>query len=430
MLTSALSQQLGQKQQLALTPQLQTALRLLQANNLELTDLLADTVLRNPFIRLKTPISDFSFAKSDRFDHWLQQQSTPQVSLEDHLNAQINLYKNPVLRLRLKQLVYCLDEHGYLPKDLSKLAQILKYSKEALTEVIIEFQTLDPPGIGAQSLEECLKIQIQRFHKDPLMSALLALEPHLLATHNWAKIAEKLQTTTPAVQQAFSALRKLTPYPAENFLSSTVLPSAYPEVQVHFFQKKPIVTLMNHHFPELNFDYKQFQQLASKEKNDRALQRYLNKQLQEYRWLVSALDKRKTTLLEVTTIIVTHQIQFFLDEQTPLVPLTIQQIATELQRHPSTVSRTIQGKSLQTDHRSYPLRQFIKNTSADQNYSDAQVKILIQQLIQQEAKEHPLSDQALVECLHQKQIQISRRTVAKYRSILNIPTSRQRRITP
>ncbi|MFD1670710.1 RNA polymerase factor sigma-54 [Agrilactobacillus yilanensis] len=422
----ALIQTLTQKQKLSLTPQLQTALKILQANNTALVQLLNNAALENPFLTVHSPAIPMSNIVKPDFNY--PDRST--FSLETTLRNQISFMPDNSQKQLLIQLIYQLDDHGYLPDSLESLSQRLSVSKTALIKAIAQLQTLDPAGIGARSLAECLSLQLQRRSDTQLAQAMLALDPSILQQHDWSSAARLLNVSISKIQMAFAQLQQLSPNPVAVFDQDTPFnqPYLFPELQVHCRQQQPIVTLIDQDFPELKFDQRYFQTLQSQTFQDQTVTQYLKKQLQDYQWLVQSLARRKTTLLQVAQIIVQYQSAFFTNCQHPLQNLTLKTIAAESAHSESTISRTIQGKTILTDEGIRPLRSFLKNSPQYSDHTVTQVKTLIQALILQEDRQKPLSDQSIADLLQTKQIQIARRTVTKYRLQLAIASAQQRKL--
>lgn len=286
-------------------------------------------------------------------------------------------------------------------------------------------QQLDPPGVGARNLQECLMLQTEQDDYAPDLAYLLLEESFdAIAKRKFEQIAKSYQISLAQVQKILDYIRTLNPFPGASFGgqdSNFIIPDL-----TLVRRENQLVVLSNKRGQlRLNFQENYFNRL--KEQADDETKAYLKEKLQQFEWLNKTLGQRKDTILEVGKIIVQHQAHFFEDKQGALKPLMLKDVAKELDVHESTISRTVNGKYIETDFGVFELRSFFVNKVNDEDTSADEVKQLIASFVEQEDKRKPLSDQKIVELLAEKDQKISRRTVAKYRDALNIPSSSKRK---
>lgn len=469
---------LRQTQSLVMTPQLQQAIKLLQMSNQELCSFVASEIETNPLLERgddQEGLSsandvpegvDFSAKPSTEtsqgqeaeapaetpeeqpyesydshdaggtYDPSMPSRSLAETvaqlpSLREHLLSQIHVdFIEPVECLIAAALVEMLDEAGYLPADLELARTQLGASPEIFENVILRLQRLDPPGIFARSLKECLSIQLRdRNRLDPAMAALLD-HLDLLAKREKAQLMKLCGVDAEDLADMIAEIRTLTPKPAVSF-ASDVAPPITPDV---------ILTPLpggNWHV-ELNSDnlprvlvnetfYAKIQD-GTRSQDDKT---YLSERWQQANWLVKALRQRATTILKVASEIVKQQDKFFVYGVQHLKPLILRDIAEAVEMHESTVSRVTQNKYITTPRGLFELKYFFTNalpsTGGAEGVSTLAVRDRIKALVEAERPEAVLSDDQLAALLRGEGIDIARRTVAKYRESLNIPSSAQRR---
>lgn len=418
-----------QTQKLAMTQQLQQSIQILQYNTEELLNYAETVALENPFVEVEAPkiSSDLmqmhnSGIKNDGF----MQIADQKESLFDYVIHQIHLnYRDTFLRKIVLYLAEFLDVNGYLKVEEAEVKKNLSASDIEVLDGLTLLQQLDPAGVGARNLQECLMLQTERDDDAPAL-AYIVLEEDFdqIANRRFEQIAKKYQITLPQVQEIIDYIRLLTPFPGAGFGDNQ------PEFII------PDLTLMKTETGfevvsnrrgqlKVNFQENYFKRLQAQA--DAETKTYLKEKMQQFEWLAKTLGQRKDTILEVGRLIVEHQKAFFLQEQTSLKPLQLKEIAKLADVHESTVSRAVNGKYIETDFGVFELRSFFVNQVSDGETSADEVKQALQQLVDEEDKKKPLSDQKLVELLAEAGHKISRRTVAKYRDALNITSSSKRK---
>ncbi len=370
----------------------------------------------------------------------LQNTAQRPVSLDEYLLSQLRLGDlSPEIQDMAERIIYSLDKSGYLNTPLEELfspllplaaddqtrARLLSQAEEALRFV----QSLDPAGVGARDLGECLLLQVT----DELPSAELVRE--LLRHH----LKDLLQNRLPAVAEAtgrsleelngaLDALAHLDPRPGMVF-SHDLVPNVLPELTVRYREGRYRVSLNEGDAPGL-YIRKDYRDLLRRRDTDPKLREFIKKKIQSAQWLMDAIEQRRRTISRVAQAIVDRQQEFMELGEGHLKPLKMQEVADEVGVHVATVSRAVSGKYVDTHHGIYELRSFFTGgtiTAEGAEESWENVKQRIADLVKEEDKQKPLSDQAVADCLKEEGIHVARRTVTKYRKELHIPSARLRR---
>lgn len=428
-----------QSLKLAMTQELTQAIALLQYSAQELSAFLENKALENPLLQVENnhiqpinPLIDRNRRKHTKNteNNWIDQIAASSASIEEQLLNQLNLRKYSSIQLKIiKHLIQNLDVNGYLTSDPEEIAEKLGVHVELVEESIIVIQTLEPAGIGARNLQECLLIQLERENlKDDLALTILTHYFIPFAEKKWKQIAKELQIPLQKIQEIFDSVQQLNPRPGtllEQENASYIIPDAI----VERFGDGFTVRLCDDILPKVSFNDHYYQKLTNTK--DSQVSRFLQEKVQDYQWIMKSIEQRKETLTRVVGKIVEKQTRFFENGKEYLVPMTMKEIAGELEIHESTVSRAVKEKFVQTPIGTFPLKSFFSSTIqtvSNESTSSSQVKNEIASLIDNEDKQRPLSDQDIVEKLKSDQgIVVSRRTVAKYRDQLGIASSSKRK---
>ena len=351
--------------------------------------------------------------------------------LRSYLVQQLNLsISNATDRLIGLALIEQLDENGYMTAPLEEIATQLGAPPDRVEKVLGELQKFDPPGIFARDLKECMKLQlIERDRFDPVMEKFIA-NLELLGTGDLKKLREICAVSVEDVQDMITEVRALDPKPALRFeraADETVVPDIImtPLVSGGWRielnpQTLPRVLINQSYVAEVT------KVVSSKDEKQ-----FLNERLQAANWLVKALQQRAETVLKVSTEIVKQQEEFFRHGITHLKPLILRDVSTAIEMHESTVSRVTTNKFMETPRGVFELKYFfsqgLPSASGEGTTSSESVRHRIKSMIDLEKPEAILSDDQLVDLLKAEGIDVARRTVAKYRESLNIPSSVQRR---
>jgi len=364
-------------------------------------------------------------------DYDLEGTASESESLRDHLLRQINTdLDSPADRLIAIHLMDLLDEAGYLTADLDEAAAQLGTSRSRIDAVLERLQRFDPPGIFARSLKECLAIQLaDRNRLDPAMAALLD-RLDLLAARNFAQLTKHCGVDMEDLAEMIAEIRALSPKPAEAFNHEVAQPVA-PDI---LMRPKPgggwIVELNNDTLPRVLVNQRYYAEVVAGVRS-KAEREYLSECYASANWLVKSLHQRATTILKVAGEIVRQQDSFFRHGVQHLKPLILRDIADAIGMHESTVSRVTSNKFMATPRGLFELKYFfttsIQGANGGEAHSAEAVRFRIKALIDAETADTVLSDDRIVEILRTEGIDIARRTVAKYREAMRIPSSVQRR---
>ncbi|RED46201.1 RNA polymerase factor sigma-54 [Aestuariispira insulae] len=370
--------------------------------------------------------SDFS-DDSMNLEATLSEAETLTDILTDQLQIDIT---DPAERIIGLHLIDMVDESGWITGDLEEVAKILGCGFDQVETVLAKLQSFDPPGICARNLQECLEIQLREQNRlDPAMQALLN-NLHLLAARDAKALLRICGVDEEDLTEMVAEIRALNPKPAAAFDHSVAQP-VVPDVLMRsnpeggwFIELNPEtlprVLVNEQYYATINGNTR------SKEEKD-----YLSERYQTANWLVKSLHQRATTILKVASEIVVQQDGFFHHGVSRLRPLVLRDIAEAIEMHESTVSRVTSNKYISTPRGLYELKYFFTSAIASTGFGDAHsaeaVKHRIAKLIDEESPKAILSDDKIVEMLKDDGMDIARRTVAKYREALKIPSSVQRR---
>lgn len=353
------------------------------------------------------------------------------ISLKDHLVKQMNLtLTEPVERIVGQHLIDMIDDAGYLPQDLSPLADKLGASHETIEAVVHQLQTFEPAGVCARTLAECLALQLKEQNRyDPQIAALLD-NLDLLASHKLPALKKTVGVDMDELADMISEIKMLNPKPGLVFGSVHVQP-VVPDVLVKAASDGSwIVELNNDTLPRVLVNRQYYAKVNKTAQSDQDKD-YLVECLQTANWLAKSLDQRARTILRVAQEIVRQQDGFFTYGVQHLRPLNLKTIADAISMHESTVSRVTSNKYIATPRGIYEMKYFftsaIASSTDGQLHSSESVRHRIKQLIDAETAKTVLSDDKIVEKLKVDGIDIARRTVAKYREAMRIPSSVQRR---
>jgi len=364
-------------------------------------------------------------------DYNLEAFVSAEVTLVDHLAEQLTLaVADPVRRMIGRHLIDLVDEAGYLTDDLAEAAEKLGAPIVEVEAVLAILQGFDPPGVCARNLTECLAIQLkERDRFDPAMQ-MLVKHLDLLAKRDLAALRKVCDVSEDDLNDMIAEIRHLNPKPGLA-LGSTLVQPIVPDV---FVRPGPdggyIVELNSDTLPKVLLNQSYYAEVAGTAKTDKD-KTYLADCLQTATWLVRALDQRAKTILKVAKEIVRQQDAFFARGVQHLRPLNLKTVADAIEMHESTVSRVTANKYMATSRGIFELKYFFTSAIAaadgGEAHSAESVRHRIKQLIDAESARDVLSDDTIVERLRAAGIDIARRTVAKYREAMRIPSSVQRR---
>ncbi len=354
-----------------------------------------------------------------------------EITLADHLAEQMSMaISDPVRRMIGQYLIDMVDEAGYLGGDLETVAEKLGAPMAEVEAVLAILQTFDPPGVCARNLTECLAIQLKERNRfDPAMQTLVD-NLALLAKRDLPALRRLCGVNDEDLADMIGEIRNLNPKPGLAFGSTTVQPIV-PDV---FVRAAPDgtwqVELNSDTLPKVLINQRYYATVSKTTRNDKD-KSYLADCLQTATWLVRALDQRAKTILKVSSEIVRQQDAFFARGVQHLRPLNLKTVADAISMHESTVSRVTANKYMATSRGIFELKYFFTSSIASSDGGEAHsaeaVRDRIRKLIDAEPTQDVLSDDTIVEKLRESGIDIARRTVAKYREAMRIPSSVQRR---
>ena len=356
---------------------------------------------------------------------------TRDITLREHLEQQLGIeIADPTERLIGLQIIDLIDEAGYVQGDLGALAERLGCTFELVESVLRKLQQFDPVGVAARNLAECLALQLKELDRlDPAMQALLD-HLDLLAKHDRAQLMKVCGVDAEDLADMVAEIRALNPRPGYAF-DRTEVQAIQPDIMVYRMPDGSwSVELNSDNLPRLLVN-QQYHARVNGKTQSKADKDYLADRLSAANWLVKTLHQRATTILKVASEIVRQQEMFFLHGVKHLKPLIRRNIADEIGMHESTVSRVAANKFMATPRGLFELRYFfsaaIQAADGADSHSAEAVRSRIKELIDREPTEGVLSDDQLVAVLKNDGVDIARRTVAKYRESLKIPSSVQRR---
>jgi RNA polymerase sigma-54 factor len=391
----------------------------------------AETAARNAQEAAPTTYTEWGGGASGDEDYNLEAFVAAETTLADHLAQQLSVaFNGPAQRMIGQYLIDLVDEAGYLPPDLGQAAERLGTSQQDVEAVLAVLQKFDPPGVCARSLSECLAIQLRELDRyDPAMQALVE-HLDLLARRDIAALRKLCGVDDEDIADMIGEIRRLNPKPGMKF-GSTRLQTMVPDVYV---RPGPDggwhVELNSDTLPRVLVNQTYYSELSKKVGKD-GDKSYFTDALQNATWLVRALDQRARTILKVATELVRQQDGFFTHGVAHLRPLNLKAVADAIQMHESTVSRVTANKYMATNRGTFELKYFftasIASADGGEAHSAEAVRHHIKQLIDAEEPSAILSDDTIVERLRASGIDIARRTVAKYREAMRIPSSVQRR---
>jgi len=474
-----LRQQLKLTQQLVMTPQLQQAIKLLQLSRLELVETIQQELMENPFLEELDPdvvdtapstdtLDDYEHAHTDSesraeedlmrtadWENYLGEFSSvtkqamgrdlevPEegLSFEARLTSKPNLDGHLSWQMRLSNfserdicigetIIGNLDSRGYLQATAEEICEQVPDVEPADVEAVIRrIQRLDPVGVAARSVQECLLVQMEvlGYDRDPILVSLVREHLEDLEKHRYKPLTKKFRISMEDLKEYLDVIQTLEPMPGAHF-SSNDPQFVSPDVFVYKHGQDFVIVLNEDGFPRLQLNSYYVENLKAKTSTEKD---YFQDKVRSAEWLMKSLYQRQRTLYKVMESIVRFQRDFFDVGVTKLKPLILKEVAEDIGMHESTVSRITTSKYVATPHGIFELK-FFFNSALDLDdgtqVGSESVKALIKQLISEENPKRPLSDEQIGEILKQKlEVNIARRTVAKYRTAMSIESSSKRK---
>lgn len=457
---------LRQQQKLVMTLMLQQAIKLLPLTRLELVQRINQELSENPLLEeidsteevvkigeSGEPDEDTGDGEPDApdWENYLQEDYDypsfdgdqadetyspgnvlrSRVSLNDHLFSQLVLATDDELERRIGTfLIGNIDERGYLQCGIDEVVSSLGVDAQGVEKVLGLIQSFDPLGVGARDLKECILLQLRALEKKNRFAEEL-VERHLesLKDANFLRLARKLKVPQEELLAAVRQIREMDPQPGYGF-NPEVTEYIVPDVFVVKVQDEYQVILNEDGVPNLRINSFYRKLLRQHKTSDKAAREFLEQKLKSALWLMKSIEQRRQTLYKVSKSIVKFQRDFLDYGMTHLKPLVLRNVAEDIEMHESTVSRVVTNKYIYTTQGLFELKFFFHsgiNSVDGAVMSSVVVKQSLQKMIDQENGERPLTDQEIVERFNGTRIHIARRTVAKYRKELKIPSSGSRK---
>lgn len=443
-----LSFNLKLSQSLKLTPLLQQSIKLLQASQGELNQLIEDYINDNIFLELEEDSqnslsnqSNFNGSKETSYEndysYELFDTETKNQTLKEYLIENLSIFsfsdRDQIIFL---VLIDYINEDGYLIEPLEKILEIMPFEPKAeleeLEKILKLVQDSSSPGIGARNLSECLELQLKIIsgNKELINRSLKIVNEslNLLGNKNYKLLKNTLNCSDDELAESIKLIRSLNPKPGLVFQEIQPHDFIKADTKVEMLNDNWEVSLVEDNFLKLkiNEDYKDISTRGSKK-----IDKELKDKYQEAKWLIKSLQERSITIIRVSRAIMKNQKEFLEKGKLFLKPLILKNIAEELDLHESTISRVTTNKFIHTPHGTFELKYFFGSTIKTNNGSDLSSKAIlfrINELVKNEDSKHPYSDEHLSKLLKKEGIQIARRTIAKYRIVLKILPSNQRKM--
>jgi RNA polymerase sigma-54 factor len=468
-----IKQDLKMSQQLVMTPQLQQAIKLLQLSRMELQEIIAQEIQENPVLEEDTgleeatgleedtgleehkqketaaeaeaiePIKDYDWEEYME-GHGINSYTPPsieggdtpwenlitrQATLSDYLLWQLRM--SPVTPQEQEIGIFIIgniDENGYLQGSLEEVCQALGCPAQKAKEVLKLIQSIDPAGVGARGLQECLLIQLRRLsERNPLAEEIVENCLAYCKNRDYRGLAKKLKVPLSEILAAVKIISYLDPKPGRPF-SADVARVITPDVFVYKVDKEYIVVLNDDGLPRLRIN-SYYRDMIEAKKDD-VPRSYLKEKMKSALWLIRSIQQRQVTLHKTTTSIVKFQRNFLDKGINHLKPLVLREVADDIQMHESTVSRVTTNKYAHTPQGIYELKFFFSGKVGGYGKEVAvkRVQNLIRKAIAEEDPRRPYSDETICQLLKERHtITIARRTVAKYREVMKILSSNERK---
>lgn len=364
-------------------------------------------------------------------DDWKFKQQEGET-LQEHLLYQINILPiSAKQRKILSFIVQSIKEDGYLEQDsFYALKEKFHITQQQAEQALKYIQSLEPAGVGARNLKECLLLQLERkSQKYPLCETIIKQYLELLAKNQLHIIAKELKVKIVEVVEASEIIKKLCPKPGIGFSSKEKIEYIVPDIIIKQKEDNFFVIMNDKFLPKLKING-YYKEILSQDTSP-AAKEYITTRVKQAEWTMQCIAKRESTLMKIAECIIQLQKPFFEQKNEGLLPMQLYDVAQKIGVHESTVSRAIKEKYLQCCRGIFPLSYFFStaiSTNLEETISSDNIKKMIVTLINQEDKKKPLSDRALAENLNEKGIEISRRTVAKYRDALGIAGASKRKL--
>lgn len=439
-------------QKLVITPQMQQSMEVLHMGQQELIRFIEQQAMENPVIEVEPVYDELEVdEKFKRRLEWLEENDrddkvfyrTEEESFESDIAAEDVKGLTECLIEQLgyldidgqeyqiaERIIHCLDPNGYLEVGTGEISKMLNVSAERVENVLKVIQSLEPYGVGARDLKECLAIQLaQKGMTDQRIFDLVRYHLEDLGRNKLQVIAKKLGIPLDRVKEMQSVIKALSPRPGSSYGWKPPPRCIKPDVVVAKFKDHFEVMLNDFSCPKIGINHHCASLL--RESPEEETKKYIANKINQACWIIKAIDQRNSTLRNVSRVIVDIQQQFFTRGPKYLIPMILKDVAGSLSMHESTVSRAIHDKYLQCSWGIFKLKFFFSiglGGSEESGSTPEGIKRAMKEILDAEDKAHPYSDQKIADSLRKKGIEIARRTVAKYREELNVPAASLRKV--
>jgi RNA polymerase sigma-54 factor len=358
---------------------------------------------------------------------------TKKMSLLDILLRQLGMFAETDEELRIGQeIIGNIDENGYLKAPLEQICQSLNVPLTQAEKILALIQQFEPAGVGCRDIQECLLIQLKLSNtSDPILEKIIKFHLDDIAKKNYSKIAKELKEPQEKIDLLIKNIAKLNPKPGRDYCTDAIQ-QIIPDVIIEEDEEKLVIKINNENIPHLMIN-KSYREMIKKGNLDQQTREFLTNKLQRAYEILRAVSKRQSTLRMVMETIIEIQEQAIREDLSLLKPLTFAQVAEKIKMHESTVCRVVMNKYAQTPRGTVALKDFFpsrlrQNDAEGESVSSQQIKNLIQELIAEENKKQPLSDEDIVKLVQERySLNVARRTIAKYREELKILSSTYRK---
>ncbi len=456
-----------------MTPQLQQAIKLLQLSRLEIVQTVQEALMENPILEERqdqvdnqeeqepqteekerfqeVDINENSLLRNAEWDDYLGNFSSSsrqagereipeemnsleamyaaKPSLGSHLSWQLHLSALSEHEKEIGEIVIGnLDPDGYLSLSTQELSDIYGYHSQDIEKVVKRIQFCDPVGVASRDFHECLKVQLEFLGEDDdILYQLVEEDLQDIENHRFQKIIEKYNISMDYLEEYIGVIKNLVPRPGASLNSGETF-YVSPDAYVYKYDNEFVIFLNDEGFPDIQINPYYLEALSGKKSQ---YKHFVQEKTREAVWLIKSLQQRQRTLYNTLESIVKHQREFFEKGVPYLKPLVLKDVAEDIEVHESTVSRITTNKYVSTPYGIFELKYFFNSglgIDGGGQVASESVKAAIKRLVSEEDPEKPLSDKRLVEILHEElQVKIARRTIAKYREALAIPSSTKRK---
>lgn len=475
-----LKQTLQQKQLQKLSPQQIQLMKLIQLHTQEFEDRIKEEIEENPALDEgreadpdnlsneetwedepnNDPLKDLEdFLPEDEIPDYRTQSSNyssddedrsmpvgESKSFSDIVRAQVGMLTlNEQEQQLAHYIIGSLDDSGYLERPLDRIADDLAFSvgvytdEAALLRVLKQVQALDPPGIGARDLRECLLLQLQRKSQTPVVAIAISIVKDYFeefSKKHYEKLTQRLQCTQEELKEAVAMISKLNPKPGNTIATGKPTETVTPDFILDSNDGELELSLNSRNAPQLHVS-RQMREILETYQNDKDSKSakeaavYAKQKIDSAKWFIDAIKQRQDTLLRTMSAIVEYQREYFLSgDERQLKPMILKDIADKIKMDISTISRVASNKYIQTPYGTFLIKKFFSESMKNEEGEDVstiKIKKILEEVIEEENPKKPLTDEKLAKILKEKGYPIARRTIAKYREQLNIPIARLRK---